>query len=633
MGVTQTIGQIYAFENFRLDGAKRLLFDLEGRNVPLMPKAFDILIYLVSHNARVIGKDELMSAVWPDTVVEENNLTQNISAIRRILGEKHGENRFIATVPGRGYEFVAEVERLTNRPVESVKSKIENGRQPNKALVPALQLLRHKANRLWLLLFAIVIMVGLVSMSFLLWSRTSSKPEGRVKSLAVLPFKPITPESRDEALEIGMADTLIFKLSGGEELRVRPLAAVRRFGSLEQDPVEAGRQLGVEAVLDGGVQIAGGRVRVSTRLVRVGDGRQIWAGQFDEQLGDIFSVQDSISERVAAALRASLGSRSRKSYTDSVEAYQLYMRGNYHARRLTLPEVQKGISYYEQAIAVDPSYAIAYVELSNAYRSMVLTNDAPPSEMMPKARAAAIKAIELDDTLAEAWTALAFCEFWYDWDWAAAETHFRRALELDPKSAPTRAFYAHMLSNTGRHDEAIAEIRRARELDPVNLLINAIEGQVLFFAGREDESTKVLRATIDMEPNFWLSHLFISRNYLGKQAWAEAAGAASRAIETTGGNAEATATLAYALARSGRRMDAKRILIELERRANTGYVPAYALSQAHLALGDRKTALDLLERSFKQREPLMVFLKVEPKWYELRSDPRFIDLMKRMNFK
>jgi DNA-binding winged helix-turn-helix (wHTH) protein/TolB-like protein/tetratricopeptide (TPR) repeat protein len=626
--LNQTNGQTYEFENFRLDSSKRLLLDPEGKNLPLMPKAFEILLYLVTHNARVIGKDELMSAVWPDTIVEENNLTQNISTIRRVLGEKHGENRFIATVPGRGYEFVAEVDTLRDRQVGRAGSSDEN--VPRSDRPDATSSVPQKAGRFWLTSIAVITLVGLISIGLLLWSGNAFKPDSEIRSLAVLPFKPITAENRDEALEMGMADTLILKLSG-EELRVRPLAAVRRFASPEQDPVEAGRQLGVEAVLDGGVQIAGGRVRVSAKLIRVSDGRQIWAGQFDERLGEIFSVQDSISERVATALKVSMASKNRKSYTDNVEAYQLFMKGNFHARRLILPEVQKGISYYEQAIAVDPAYAVAYVELSNAYRAMVLTNDIRPSEMMPKARDAAMKALELDDTLAEAWTALAFCDFWYGWDWKASETHFRRALELDQKSSLAHAFYAHVLSNTGRHEEALAEIKKARELEPLSLIINAIEGQILFFAGREEESTRVLQATIDMDPNFWLAHLFISRNYLAKQAWPEAAAAASKAKEITNGNAEATATSAFVMAKSGRRDEARRTLIELERRAKAGYVPAYVLSLAYLASGDRNAALDQLERAFEQREALMVFLKVEPKWNELRADPRFVDLLKRMN--
>lgn len=627
---------IYEFEQFRLDEGKRLLFDVDGAPVSLMPKAFDILSYLVRHSGEVVEKDDLMTAIWPDTIVEENNLTQNISALRRALGEKHRENRFIATVPGRGYKFVAEV---IENPISSIadpnsdrEAKVE-GLGPEIAKKTARRAEDEKPSRFWLAGFAAIVLFVLSSMGFLYWRESAGQANGvSIRSIAVLPFKPMAAENRDESLEMGMADTLISKLNGGDQLAVRHLSAVRRFNSLDQDPLEAGRLLGVEAVLDGNIQTAGDRIRVSAKLIRVADGKQLWAGQFDERSADIFELQDSISERVASALKITLSGRGSKRYTESVDAYQLYMKGNFHTSRLILPEVQKGIAYYEQAIAVDSSYAMAYVGIANACRAMVLTNDARPAEIMPKARTAALKAIELDDTLAGAHTALANMAFWYDWDWPAAEKHLMRALELDPNSAQTRFFYAHLLSNTGRHEEALAEIKRARELDPVNLATNALEGQILFFAGKEDEALSVLKSTAEMEPNFWLAPLFMSRIYLKKGMYDEAIAVATKARDITHGNAEATATIAYALAKSGKSAEAMAILKELEDRAATHYVASYALAQIYNGLGEKEKTFDLLEKAFAHKDALMVFLKVEPKWDNLRSEPRFVELMKRMNF-
>jgi len=261
---------------------------------------------------------------------------------------------------------------------------------------------------------------------------------------------------------------------------------------------------------------------------------------------------------------------------------------------------------------------------------MVLTNDAPPNAMMPKAREAANKAVELDPKLAEAWNALANSDFWYDWNWKAAEEHFRRGLELDPRSSNTHALYAHLLSNIGRHDEAVNGIKRALELDPPNPFLNAIEGQILALAGRQDESTQKLKATIDLDPNFWLAHLFISRNYIIDQKWEEAIASATKAKEITRGNSEATATIGYALARSGRLDESRRVLEELENQPKSGYISSYAIAQVHLGLGDRIKALDALEQAYEQRDTLMVFLKVEPKWNDLRSEPRFVELLRRM---
>ncbi len=615
--------EIYEFEEFRLDAGKRLLLQEDGEPVPLMPKAFEILLFLVKKAGTVIEKDELMEAIWPDTAVEENNLTQNISALRRVLGEKHRENRFIATVPGRGYKFVAEVREV--REVEARPTDSED--------LPAKPQHRGKNNKKWWLVGAAAAILFIVAAAgYLFFRENSDSPARSVRSIAILPFKPITAENRDEALETGMADTLITKLSGSEELTVRPLAAVRRFSSPEQDPAEAGRQLGVESVLDGGVQISGGRVRVSAKLIRSEDGRQLWAEQFDEPLGDIFSVQDSISQRVAAALRISLANLANRSFTNNVEAYQLFLRGRLHASRLILPELQKGISFYEQAIAVDPTYAHAYAELSNAYRAMVLTNDAPPLQIMPKALAAATKAVELDKDLPDAWTSLGSSEFWYRWDWEMAEKHFVKAINIDPSNASAHTFYAHLLSNIGRHEAAIARIQHARELDPLNFFASVLEGQILCLAGRDDESLQILRSAVNVNPDFWLAHLFIARTYMNKGMWPEAIAAANKAREITNGNAEATGTVGYALGRSGDLAGARRILSELEDAKNPRYIPAYTIAQVYLGMGDRAKALEQLEKAYEGKETLMVFLGVEPRWNELRSEPRFKALISRMEF-
>ena len=600
-----------------------------------MPKALDILLYLVSNSQRLVEKDEIMEAVWPDTAVEENNLTQNISSIRKALGERHGQNRFIATIPGKGYKFVAEVEvepndsgrtRGANDASESVDAKSHPSRKTGK--VPELF---KRRTVLIIMLTAIAAILPIAAA--LSWRSNGLEQKGaEVRSIAVLPFKPLTLDRRDESLEMGMADTLILKLSGIDKVRVRPLTAVRRYSSVDQDALTAGRELGVNTVLDGRLQISGDRIRASVELINVADGRQLWAGQFDEGLTDIFAIQDSIAKKVANQLKFQLGARGRKSYTDSVEAYQLYMRGNLHTRRLIRPEVEKGLEYYKKAIEADPGFALAYVEIANARRALVLTSDAPALEMMPDAKSAALKAVELDAELPDAWTALATSDFWFDWNWQAAEQHYKRAIDLDPSNGPARFFYAHMLSNLGRHDEAISEIRRARQLEPASLITNAVEGQILFFAGDVAGSEEALRRAIDLDNNFWLSHLFLTRLYLKRGQPAEAVLSAQRAAELSGGSAEAVATEAFAFASDGKRREAQKLLDELTERAKQRYVPSYAVAQVHLALGDKAKAFELLEKALNDREALMVFLKVEPKWDAIRNDPRFITLLERMRF-
>ncbi|MDQ3650580.1 MAG: winged helix-turn-helix domain-containing protein, partial [Acidobacteriota bacterium] len=630
--------------NFRLCAAKRLLLKGDGESVPLMPKAFDTLLYLVEHNGKVIEKDELMSAIWADTIVEENNLTQNISILRRVLGEKHGENRFIATVPGHGYKFVAEVRRLDtakkseppvlagwSNPAESQIANLTFQNQQSETNNRQ-QTIDTKPSRWWLIALAMAAIAGLSFLGFSFW-RGDTEPvaDAPVKTVAVLPFKSLVAEKRDEALELGMADTLISKLSGGEEIVVRPFSAIRRYGSLEQDLLTAGRELGVEAVLDGSIQTSGERIRVSAKLLRTSDGKQLWTGQFDEKFTDIFAVQDSISERVAAALKIRLKSREKKRSTENVEAYQLYMKGRHHALNLTRTETDKGIAYFQQAIEIDPNYALAYVGLAQTYLPMALTSGVPSWEVMPKAKAAALRAVELDETLAESHATLGLIMFWYDWDWQAAEKQYLRALELNPNSAEAHFGYAHLLSNVGRHEQALAEIKLSRELDPVALRVNALEGQFLFFAGKHDEALDRLNKTIDLAPNFWLSYLFISRVYTEKGMHAEAVAAAKKAGEITG-NSQWEAYRAYALARWGKLKEARAVLKELLDLSVEHYVPPYNIALVYHGLGEREETLAWLEKGYEQRDVRMVFLKVEPKWNNLRDDSRFQELLRRVGF-
>ena len=558
--------ELYEFGTFRLDVSERLLWR-EQERVPLSEKAFDTLCVLVRRGNHLVSKDELLTQVWADAVVEENNLDKNISLLRQVLGERAGQGKFIETVRGHGFRFVPEVRRIS---------------------------------------------------------------EDEIGEIAVLPFKSLVREQRDEALELGMADALISKLSEAEEITVRPLSAIRRYDSPDQDSIAAGRNLNVEAVLDGTLQTSGDTLRVKARLVRVSDGKQLWASQFDKKFTDIFDVQDSISERVATALKIRLTNKGNRRYTGNVEAYELYMKGRFHGLRLTRAETDKAIAYFQQAIELDRNYALPYLGLAAAYIPMALTSGMPSSQVVPKAKEATLRALEIDPGISEAYEMLGLIDFWYEWDWQAAEKHYQRALDLDPKNPTARYAYAHLLSNSGRHERALAEIKVARELDPLALRTNALEGQIYFFAKDYDNALDRLQKTIDLDPNFWLPHLMISRVYIEKGMHSEAVAEAKKAAELSG-NSQSHAYRAYALARWGKVTEARAVLSDLLKSATETYVPPYNIAVAYLAVGERERALDYLEKGLTERDVRMVFLRVEPQWEQLRTEPRFVDLIKRMN--
>jgi DNA-binding winged helix-turn-helix (wHTH) protein/TolB-like protein/Flp pilus assembly protein TadD len=650
--------ELYEFSDFRLDVSERL-FLCKDERIHLSDKSFEILCLLVRQSGHLVSKTEILEQVWTDTTVEENNLDQTLSRLRKALDRSKGRGKFIETVRGHGYRFVAEVRKIevagnlgesngaspTIEPAERNTAQSGEHRTafPDKALLPAVSWvveperafspLSRKNLRLY---GAIVAGFLLLTLGFFAVSRFGSKnappAAAAIKNLAVLPFKPLTAENRNESLELGMTDTLINKLSGSGEIIVRPLGSVRKFNNLEQDLLAAGRELGVDAVLDGSIQVSDDRIRISSRLVRTSDGTQLWAGQFDENFNHILAVQNSISERVAEALKIRFVEFEKKRYTENVEAYQLYMKGRFHVLKLKRSETVKGILYYQQAIEIDPNYALAYVGLAEGYRTLALTGEMPATEYFPKARAAANKAIEIDDRLAEAHAELGFILLRYEWNWQEAENQCRRALEIDPSNADARQAYAQLLSITERHPEALAEIKRARELDPLNLRISTLEALFLSYAGQNDEALSRLQNIFELNADFWFAHHFAASTYIEKGMYREAVAEARRAQQLTDESSQPTSLLGYALAKSGSPVEARSVLGALLKLSKERYIPPYHIALIYNGLNESDKTLEWLERGFQQRDPRMVFLKVEPKWDNLRGEPRFIALLKRMNF-
>lgn len=619
---------VYEFDNFRIDSGKRLLSNGGPEPIPLTPKIFDTLLYLVSHHSTLIDKDELMSAIWPDTIVEENNLNKNISVLRRVLGEHPGDSRYIVTVPGKGYRFVAPVtERSINAEV------VSDGMVPRYDPLRANKVNEEERTNSSRLRYWLVAALGLVlfTAAFYIWRGASSPSTGRIRSIAVLPFKPMAAESSNEAMEFGIADSLITQLSKGD-LVVKSFSGTRKYAGADVDAAEAGRSLDVDAVLDGSIQFADGRIRISTRLIRSADGKQIWADKFDDEMRDVFTVQDSITEKVAAAVNAKLNRGARKHYTENVEAYQLYLRGRFHIQKLTTPEIEKGVSYLQQAIDTDPFYALAYAEIAESYRALAMAGEMYPGDVLPKAKEAAQKAVELDDSLAEAHSNLGFTVFLYDWNWAEAEKHLKRALELDPNSSMVHFAYFNFLGGMGRREEALAEIKRAREIEPLSPFINAFEAVSLSGAGQKDAALDRVRIAIDLNPNFYFAHMIAAGIYSSKEMYPESIAEARRAKELSPNQTWSDVGLAGVLIKVGKIDDARAILNEMLRLSESRYVPPFNIAIVCNALGETDQALAFLEKGYQQRDPKMTFLKTDRRLNNLHEDPHFQDLMRRVGF-
>ena len=464
-------------------------------------------------------------------------------------------------------------------------------------------------------------------------------PEGDTlneKSIAVLPFANMSADAENEYFCDGLAEELLNALAKIKNLKVAARTSAFSFKNRNVEVGEIGKALNVKTILEGSVRKSGNKLRITAQLINAADGYQIWSKRYDGELKDIFDLQDDITLAVIDELKVQFlsGEKTaiRNRYADNVEAYQLYLKGRFHILKLHPLEIQKGISYFEQAIKLDPNYALAYVGIANAHQILPLAIELAPDAHFPLAIAAAHKAIEIDDELAEAHSVLGWLTFWANWDWKTAERECRRAFELDPNSADAYEACAHILSNTGRHSEALAMIKRAREIDPLHLRINALEGQFLLHAGKPDEALEHLQKTFALENNFWLAHAFAASVYIKKEMFAEAISEANFARKVSGGNTFAAAFAAYALAKSGNQTEARQILNELLELSKVRNIPPYHIAIIYNGLGETEKTFEWLEKACEKRDPKMAFLKVEPKWNNLRSEPRFQDLMRRVGF-
>ena len=490
--------------------------------------------------------------------------------------------------------------------------------------------LRHRAA---LLAITTIVVLSIAIAALLFRGNRLNRPAG-VRTLAVLPFQAIGKVSGDEYLGLGMTDALITQLSNLPQMAVRPTTAVQEYESKPTDAVAAGKRLQVEAVLDGRFQRDGDRLRLTAQLISVSTGAPLWAETFDEQFTDMFAVQDSISRRVAETLLRHVsdeeqGRLSGKPTTHS-RAYELYIRGRYQWNKRTEEGLKTAIQYFEQASAIDPNFAAAYSGMADTYLTMYDYGFLPASEATPKAREAAVRAVALNDGLAEAHNSLAHLSL-HDWQWADAEREFKRALTLNPSYASAYHWYALYLTTVGRLDEAIQAIRKAQELDPTSLRISVDVGQAYNVAKRPDEAIEQERKVLEINPNsraaYWIRGM--AREQKGQ--FDEAIRDFQEAVKRSPANPNFLAALGHAYAVSGRRAEALKIIEELSKpEAGETEVPAFYIVLVYAGLGEKDKAFEWLEQAYRDRSGSVRYLKVEPRLDPLRSDPRFSELMRRV---
>jgi DNA-binding winged helix-turn-helix (wHTH) protein/tetratricopeptide (TPR) repeat protein len=553
------------FGPFRLDARRRLVWKGDTL-LEVPPKAAELLAVLAGEAGEVVPKEELLRRVWPDTFVEEANLSVNVSILRKALGEQPDGRAWIQTVARRGYRFLGAVRAQTKAP----------------------------------------------------------------RSLAVLPFRSLGTDEADDALGLGMADALITRLAATGRVAVRPTGTVRRFASADVDPVEAGRQLGVDAVVDGRLQRSGSRLRLTVQLVPTVGGAPLWADHFDEEFTHLFAVEDTVAERVAAALVAELSTEERqrlgRRQTESLEAYQAYCRGRFFWGRFSRPWVEKAMLSFHEATAHDPRYALPHAGLADAFLVAGFAGALPPREAWALAGESSRQALALDDRIPEPHVSAGFLRLLLDWDWDGAERGLRRAIELAPDSTAPLQWLGLVLDLRGRGDEAARTLRRAEELDPLSLVVSALVGLHHAFAGEHDTELVQSRRTLELDPHQFLGHWAVGSALQNLGRHDEAVAEHRRALDLADGTAFMKPVLARSLALAGRAGEARALLAP----EGTADASPYQAATVHLALGETNRALELLASAAEQRDPWIVLLAVDPLMRPLRGHRDYEALVRRL---
>jgi TolB-like protein/DNA-binding winged helix-turn-helix (wHTH) protein/Flp pilus assembly protein TadD len=613
-----------------------------------------MLLLLVENSGHVLQKNTLMESLWPDSFVEETNLTQNIFLVRKALGEDHSQ-QYVKTIPRVGYRFTMPVreiiddtdtviveshsrERIVVRE-EIVEHEIETDEDLNNSPAAALILrLRQRRWKLGLAGAGVIVVLGIAAFFYHSVAARSMREReiAGIRSLAVLPFEPLDAESRDRYLGVGMADALITRLGHFHQISIRPMSSVQKYADSEPDPTLVGHDLSVDAVLKGRIQKAGTRLRITAQLLSARDGTVLWTENLEDNYPDIFSVQDEVADRLANEITAARGEPARdllaKQRPQNIDAYEAYLKGRYFWNKRTADGGRKAVEYFKRSLEIDPSFARGYASLADChlvYASVAADILRPLGTF----EFLVSKAIELDDSLAEPHAALAYHKSAVEWDWAGAEKEFERAIALNPNYVTAHHWHAYNLITMGRWREAIAEMERARAIDPVSLIINTDLGHIYYLARQNENALAALRQALEMDPNFGIARERLGEVYAAQGRYEDAIAELQRARALFGGGpGEIEARLGYVYAASGRKAMAQEELNEITQRNKASQsfgdsAPALILA----GLGEKEQAFKVLYEAAERRNSLMALYKVDPMFDSLRADPRYEDLLRRMN--
>jgi TolB-like protein/DNA-binding winged helix-turn-helix (wHTH) protein/Flp pilus assembly protein TadD len=638
----------YMLDDFALDPERRLL-TRHGVPVHLTQKPFRVLLYLVEHRERIVSRAELLDHFWEGRDVYDDTLRKTVSAIRKALGDRGEQPKFIETVYAEGYRYIGRVEELSegasqmtslapageDEVVEAPGSDDMVTVAPHSfPSAPRPGAAWAQPRRLWrVVVVALVTVVALVAL--LAWRARRTPPPERqaIRSIAVLPLKNLSGDSAHDYFSDGLTEHLINTLTRIDGLKVIARGSAFTFQGQEVDPQEAGKKLGVAAILQGSVFNRAERVRVEVRLVSAEDGRVLWASDTsDHTLGDIFALQDEIARRVVASLSIKLSAEGErrlvKRETDNVEAYQARLKGDYFRNQRTPEGLRKAIDSYQRAIAQDARYQPAYLGLASGYYMGIWYIPLEPKEATAKAKAATLKALEVDNSSSEAHVALSGL-LWMDWDWAGCLREMERAKELDPGFSDYGYAYQ-LLLTAGRPDEAVRWITRSEELDPLSVLVSANVGEILYYARRYDEAIAQCQKTLGLDPNYAMAHTHLGLAYVQKGRHEEGIAEFEKAIALSDRSPDLLGHLGHAYAAAGQREQVQKVLAELSELTKHRYVPTYRLAEIHAALGEQDQAFAWLEEAYRAHAMHLCNLKVEPTLDPLRADPRFTNLLRRV---